>query len=81
MKLYIYEYADCNVTSGYHGGGGVIICTAGDPQEAWAAKCADKTDDAGKRLGDQDLGKPDRIMDTLPDAPEFVTVFPDQGCC
>lgn len=69
-KLYIYENAECDVTSNYHGGGGVVIITEDDPQKAWEA------------LGNSgNLGDPDRVV-TVPDSEvDSVIIFPDAGCC
>lgn len=69
-KLYIYEEAACDVTDSYHGGGGVVIITAGDPQEAW---------EAGNNAGD--LGDPDRVIEVPATENDAVIIFPDSGCC
>lgn len=81
MKLYIYEIADCPVSNEYHPDGGVVICTAGEPQDAWAKDCGENKAANGKLLRDGNLGEPDRVVDMPPSTEEFVIVFPDQGCC
>lgn len=33
-KIYIYEHLE-KITTNFHGDGGVVVVTAGDPSEAW----------------------------------------------
>lgn len=77
-KAYVYSYPDCALTDNWHSGGGLLIVTDSDPDEAWKAspqrELVEKRD-AG------DLGKPDHVLDVSEDAPDLVLVFPDAGCC
>lgn len=82
-KLYIYENADCAISNGYHEGGGAVVVTAGNPDEAWRASQAYASvtsphaypNDEGK------LGDPDHVIDVPDDTPDLVVAFPDAGCC
>lgn len=82
-KLYVYENAECAVSTGYHEGGGVIVITAGDPCEAWRASgdYASVTGKYGYPDDKGELGEPDHVIPVPDDTDDLVVAFPDQGCC
>lgn len=80
-KLYIYEDLD-EITDSWHDGGGVVIVTGGDPDEAWRADVAKRYEDASfqpKLL--TELGEPARVIEVPDTEEDSVLVFPDAGCC
>jgi hypothetical protein len=91
-KLYVYENVD-PVSTNYHSGGGVVIVTDREPEEAWADYVRDAfpitTDDRNYDRIDKHeqerffdgLTAPQFIAELAEDTPEMVTVFPDSGCC
>lgn len=83
-KLYLYDRVDI-VSSAWHKDGGLIIITAGDPQEAYDREVfAPLVDESwsGVKADDQHaLPEPTRVIDLHESEADAVYVFPDSGCC
>ena len=91
-KIYIYEHLE-KITTNFHGDGGVVVVTAGDPSEAWrrrneriAAEYGSDDDDLEPDYLDpgyiiQELPKPDRVIEVSADTQDAVYVFANAGCC
>lgn len=73
MKLYIYNYLD-GITSNYHDGGGLVICTDHDPNVVWKEM-------AEHGVETKELPAPDRVLVVPADTEPFYEIFPDTGCC
>ena len=71
MKLYIWNYLG-GLTDNYHSGGGLVIVTDRDPNEAWR--------EYTYKGPLTELPTADAIMEVVSDK-EQVWVFPDAGCC
>lgn len=71
MKLYIWNYLE-GLTDNYHSGGGLVIITDRDPNEAWR--------DYSSKGPLRELPEADTTVEVVSDK-EQVWVFPDAGCC
>ena len=82
-KLYIYESAACAVSNAYHSGGGALVITSGDPDEAWRASAEHKSiiSKYGCPNDDGVLGEPDHVIPVPDSTADLVVAFPDAGCC
>ena len=76
MKAYVYNYVD-GLTDNWHDGGGLLIITEGDPQQALNLELA------GHEPYKQapTLPEPDAIYKVHKGQEEKVFIFPDSGCC
>ena len=79
-KLYVYEYVD-GLTQSYHGGGGLMILTAGDPQEALNAQRAAEYAKYDDEPFLTELPEPTRVIEVVDTEADAVFEFPDEGCC
>lgn len=78
MKQYIYDYVH-GITDAWHDGGGLVIITAGGPQEALNRYYADNPLEDDKII--PLLREPDHIYELAGTPEERVLIFPDIGCC
>lgn len=79
MKQYIYNYVG-GITDAWHDGGGLVIVTEGDPQEAlnrYYAKHPLEDDKTIPVLPDT----PGHIYELVGTPTPCVIIFPDIGCC
>jgi hypothetical protein len=79
-KIYIYEYVD-ELTTNYHDGGGLVIITGADPQEALDNERAELAEKHGAKLRLTKLPEPDRVIEIPDTEQDAIIEFPDTGCC
>lgn len=79
MKQYTYNYVG-GIPDAWHDGGGLVIVTEGDPQQALNRYYADNPlphDKSIPLLPDT----PDHTYELVGTPEERVLIFPDIGCC
>jgi hypothetical protein len=81
-KLYVYLDVD-NLTDAWHSGGGCMIITGGDPQEAMDAHQSARAAEFGEEPVKTVLpSEPTRVMRDIDNMEaDAVLIFPDTGCC
>lgn len=81
MKQYIYDYID-GMTDNYHSGGGLVIITAGDPQETLNRDYERDWAEFDSKFPAPTLPeKADHVYELAGTPAECVLIFPDTGCC
>ena len=84
-KVYIYESLD-RVSTYYHDGGGAVIITDGEPQDAWYDHFKSASDKAKYdkaqllEIAQVQLPEADIVLNT-DDVDKQVIIFKDAGCC
>ena len=84
-KMYVYEYLDrCDPNSGaYHEQGGLIVVTAGYPNDAVPLGTGNsyKVAEHGGETTKYGLPEASRVIEVSDDTEDLVVAFPDSGCC